>query len=404
VKQPSNNCTLSDGTWTYGYDAAGQVTSKAIAAKTWAYRYDFNGQITSATDGTTSVAYAYDAFGNRIQRTAGGAVEKFVVDGWDTAKPGAVGSENFDTVLDLDASGNVTTRRLFGAGFDEVLAKQSAAGTATWYDADKFGSVRKLFNSISKEAHDFFAGAYSGPTWEPHRNDTYGGVKHVDYNEMVKEELKEFMRVNGITDKKPMTTKQAREFSENIRKAENLSDPARAANIKKFNDAIVKDLKVKLLPDQGIDATIARGKSYIEKNPKRYKAYIAIGATFYFISMKTAGAAETGAKTVAVLDELSKPGGLYERLLRAAEKGDLAAVETLLIGGSGNEVDPKSKNHVFGFFASAFVDADPRVMYVVPFAHFEFVKWVSAYLTQDKYGGPPVEERSSWWPSTWWPF
>ena len=261
-----------------------------------------------------------------------------------------------------------------------------------------------FFNSISKEAHDFFAGGYSGLMWKPHRNDTYGGVKHVDYNEMVKEELKEFMRVNGITDKKPMTAKQAHKFSANIRKAENLSDPARAANIKKFNDAIVADLRSKLLPDQGIDAAIARGKSYIEKNPKRYKAYIAIGATFYFISMKTAGAAETGAKTVVVLDELSKPGGLYEQLLRAAEKGDLAAVEMLLTGGGGNEVDPKSKSHVFGFFASAFVDDDRRVMYFVPVAHFEFVKWVSAYLTQDKYGGPPVEKRSSWWLSTWWPF
>jgi len=69
-----------------------------------------------------------------------------VVDGWDAAKLGAVGSENFDTVLDLDASNAVATRRLFSAGFDEVLAKQSAVGNATWYDADKLGSVRKLFD------------------------------------------------------------------------------------------------------------------------------------------------------------------------------------------------------------------------------------------------------------------
>ena len=40
----------------------------------------------------------------------------------DAAKPAAVGSKNFDTVLDLDASGNVTTRRPFGAGFGEPLA------------------------------------------------------------------------------------------------------------------------------------------------------------------------------------------------------------------------------------------------------------------------------------------
>jgi len=69
------------------------------------------------------------------------------VDGWDTAKPNAVGSETFDTILDLDASNAVATRRLFGAGFDEVLAKQDAAGNATRYDADKLGSVRTLFDN-----------------------------------------------------------------------------------------------------------------------------------------------------------------------------------------------------------------------------------------------------------------
>ena len=47
--------------------------------------------------------------------------ERYAVDGWDTAKGGAVGTENFDVTLDLNGSNAVTGRRLFGAGFDEPV-------------------------------------------------------------------------------------------------------------------------------------------------------------------------------------------------------------------------------------------------------------------------------------------
>ena len=58
------------------------------------------------------MTYKFDAFGNRIERDAMvsgvSSVEKFVVEGWDTTKPSAIGTENFDTILDLDGAGNVT--------------------------------------------------------------------------------------------------------------------------------------------------------------------------------------------------------------------------------------------------------------------------------------------------------
>ena len=76
----------------------------------------------------------YDTFENGLERVlkdGSGTVtsdEKFVYDGCDTAKPGAVGNENFDAVMDLDASNNVTVRQMYGAGFDDLLARQTAAG------------------------------------------------------------------------------------------------------------------------------------------------------------------------------------------------------------------------------------------------------------------------------------
>jgi RHS repeat-associated protein len=106
--------------------------------------------MTQATSGTTTVNYKFDAFGNRIGRsqTVSGVTttEQYVVEGWDTAKPQAIGTENFDTILDLDGSGNVTARREFDPGFDMLGVRVDGAGTA-WYLGDRLGSVRQVTNA-----------------------------------------------------------------------------------------------------------------------------------------------------------------------------------------------------------------------------------------------------------------
>lgn len=89
---------MSDETWAYTYDAAGQLVkrSRRAAAETWTYAYDHRGRLTAgakaATDGgpaTAAVGYAYDALGNRAARTAwdgtATTTERFAYDGWDTA-------------------------------------------------------------------------------------------------------------------------------------------------------------------------------------------------------------------------------------------------------------------------------------------------------------------------------
>jgi len=172
----ANNRLTSDGTWTYGYDDEGNATSKSSAAGTWNYSYDFRNQMTAAsytpTGGSTTktVTQSFDAFGNRIERdaTVGGvsSVEKFVVDGWDTTKPRAVGTENFDVAIDLDAAGNVANRRVFGAGFDELLGGQDGTGAVRWYGTDHLGSVRTVFDNsgavTSTIDYDAFGGFLGG--------------------------------------------------------------------------------------------------------------------------------------------------------------------------------------------------------------------------------------------------
>lgn len=48
---------------------------------------------------------------------------RFGLNCWDPSKPLGVGMENFDTLVDWDASGTVLVRQMFGSGFDEVLGR-----------------------------------------------------------------------------------------------------------------------------------------------------------------------------------------------------------------------------------------------------------------------------------------
>jgi RHS repeat-associated protein len=58
-----------------------------------------------------------------------------------------MGSENFDVTMDLDTNNVVKNRRMYGAGFDEPIARQDANGVVTWYGADRLGSVRQVFDN-----------------------------------------------------------------------------------------------------------------------------------------------------------------------------------------------------------------------------------------------------------------
>jgi RHS repeat-associated protein len=61
-------------------------------------------------------------------------------------------------VLDLDASGNVNRRRVFGTKFDDLQARRVSNGDVEWYVTDHLGSVRGIFdNSGSVGDQDYDA-------------------------------------------------------------------------------------------------------------------------------------------------------------------------------------------------------------------------------------------------------
>ena len=119
---------LSDGTWNYGYDAAGSLASGVNIAtgETWAYGYDFNNHLTSAVerraDGTLirQVTYTYDVFGNMVGRTV-------------TAADGTATTTNYaydrgKMWAALGANGTLQTRYLSLDGPDQTFAQVVASG------------------------------------------------------------------------------------------------------------------------------------------------------------------------------------------------------------------------------------------------------------------------------------
>src|SRR5262249_21367885 len=147
------NRMSNDGTFTYTYDAEGNVSQKSKGAgqETWNYAWDNADRLTSVrktSDGSTSTlweTYAYDAEGNlgREERRRAGAGNTTDRHGFDDDNPWA----------DLDGSNALQVRYVFGDGTDQVLTRTVASGAnaGLWaYLTDNLGSVRDLVNSSAQ--------------------------------------------------------------------------------------------------------------------------------------------------------------------------------------------------------------------------------------------------------------
>jgi len=151
--------------WNYSYDLEGNLTKKVRISDglTWTYGYDQRNMMVfaeqRATDGGTllqRVEFEYDVFGNRIERIASGTSTAHDQYAYDVAGGTASGVPN--AWADLDSSSSLTTRRIYSDGVNEPLARIVA--TASWYLADRMGSVRDITDDsgdvIDHIAYDAF--------------------------------------------------------------------------------------------------------------------------------------------------------------------------------------------------------------------------------------------------------
>ena len=111
-------------------------------------QYDHRNRLVDATDYSSGgiilqqVSFEYDVFDRRTTKTV------------DTDGAGPLAPETTHTVYDgqhawadLDATGNVIARYLFGPSIDQIAARWTPTDGTAWYLTDQLGSVRYLLDA-----------------------------------------------------------------------------------------------------------------------------------------------------------------------------------------------------------------------------------------------------------------
>lgn len=118
------------GDATFTYDADGNMTSRTDGDGTTTYAYDVDNRLVGVTDADgTVLAFEYDVFNNRVAKTVDGARTEYLVD------PFGLGD-----VVGEFADGEAVASYAHGLG----LAAAEIGGQTAWYDADAVGSVTGL--------------------------------------------------------------------------------------------------------------------------------------------------------------------------------------------------------------------------------------------------------------------
>lgn len=170
----------------YTYDTNGSLSSDG----TRIFSYDVENRLTQVSIGLTVVANEYDFSDRRIRQMVGGVWTHFVYDG-------------DEVIVDLDGSGNVLRKYIYGPNIDELLALKTS--TATHYlTRDGLNSVSEATDSNGNKAesytYDIYGAAsmfdglgnpmiasainnrylYIGREWEPQTGLYYYRARHYD--------------------------------------------------------------------------------------------------------------------------------------------------------------------------------------------------------------------------------
>ncbi len=137
--------------------------------------------------------------------------------------------------------------------------------------------ARDLYNArlIDRDAALVAAGYYSGPTSDKglgHGNSTLEGVTHPRYNTLVEEDFRAYIKNNKINK---MNAEEMKTYIDRIASLDKSLD----ADINKYN-AEVHRLRISGGTPTKTDAAgyAARGKSYVQRNPGRFKGMALMGA------------------------------------------------------------------------------------------------------------------------------
>lgn len=124
----NNKQTLWNG-YSLGYDLNGDPTSSAATNPATTYTFDVRHRLTQIQQGATTVAsFSYDAFNRRTSRTVGGVTTSFLYDGVNTVQ---------------ETQGATVSAILTGLGVDERFWRDEPAGRR-YFATDALGSTVAL--------------------------------------------------------------------------------------------------------------------------------------------------------------------------------------------------------------------------------------------------------------------
>jgi hypothetical protein len=180
----------------------------------------------------------------------------------------------------------------------------------------------------------------------PHGFREYGGVKHSQYNDLVREQLTEYMKENKITAANKMTDQQMQEFAERMRdgKLHNGEKPGRFSKyrkIGKFNDAVRAERKA----FENASKRAAPIKNTIEANKERgkwYRGNTSRLASALLLSLLAEAAFEGLGIANAAANPPDGQRPYFRDAIESLSKGDLSSATKSMVGNE-NE-------HGFGGF------------------------------------------------------
>lgn len=140
------------GDATLSYDADGNLLSKTDPSGTATYTYDIANRLTGVSEADgTVLTFEYDIFGNRTAKTVDGETAEYLVD------PFGLGN-----VLTEIAAGGAETDYVHGLG----LVSRSGAGGDGYYDADGVGTVTTLTDASGAVANTYVFDPFGNELFE----------------------------------------------------------------------------------------------------------------------------------------------------------------------------------------------------------------------------------------------
>jgi RHS repeat-associated protein len=119
------------GDVTYAFDADGNLIAKTEGGVTTTYTYDAESRLVGVSTPTDTWTYRYDAFGNRVGTTHNGAATSYVID------PTGLGN----VAAEYDGSGQLIARYDHGYG---LLSRTDTTGAGAFYTFSAIGNTSEL--------------------------------------------------------------------------------------------------------------------------------------------------------------------------------------------------------------------------------------------------------------------